>query len=227
MESLTSRPSLKGGLLSLNGLYARGVLFVFVAAACLRVGVLMVQAQTSGPAISWPTANQALQGQVSITGTTAAPNFASAELDFAYASDSTNTWFVIEILSQPVTDGTLANWDTTKVSDGSYVMRLRVFSTDGSFQDATVPFEVANYTAPSIASPTAVPTSPPIVEVPTAIVTPATPTPHPTAAPTPTPLPANPASMPAALVYEDLGRGALVAVAAIVVFAAILLRRRP
>lgn len=186
-----------------------------------------VVAQGASPAITSPTKDQALQGQVTITGSTGAANFAAAELAFAYSSDSTNSWFTIEALSEPVMDGTLATWDTTKVTDGVYIMRLRVFSGDGAFQDAVVPFEIANYTSPIIVSPTAGATSPAAIQLPTPLVIPASPTPLATPMPTPTLLPSNPASIPTALVYGDLGKGALGALIAFLVLGAILLRRRP
>jgi hypothetical protein len=191
-----------------------------------NVVVSTAKAQARAPAITSPSADQALQGQVTITGTTGVSNFASAELDFGYASDPTNTWFLIQTLSQSAEDGTLASWDTTTVTDGNYLMRLRVFTTDGTFQDATVPFEIANYTVPTVASATPAPTNPPSIQIPTPLVIAASATPAPLAIPTPTPLPPNPAAMPTSLVYGGLGRGALFAVAAFLVLGAILLRRR-
>ncbi len=196
-----------------------------VAVLC-DVGVSTTEAQTASPSIASPTRDQALQGQVTITGTTGASNFASAELAFAYVSDPTNTWFVIQTLSQPVEDGSLATWDTTKITDGDYVMRLRVFTTDGAFQNATVTFAIANYSAPVVASPTPTPTGEPSIQIPTPLVVAPSATAAPTEIPTPTPLPPNPAAMQTDLVYGGLGRGALFAVAAFLVLGAILWRRR-
>ncbi len=204
------------------------------AAGCVLLMVILslveppnAHAQTVAPAITQPTEDQVLQGQVTITGTTGASNFGSAELAFAYASDPTSTWFAIQALSQPVEGGTLATWDTTKITDGDYVMRLRVFTTDGAFQDATVSFIIANYTAPVIASPTPEATGQPSIQIPTAVLMAPSATSAPTDMPSPTPLPPNPAAIPTGLVYEGLGRGALFAVAAIVALGVILWRRRP
>lgn len=197
-----------------------------VVLALIGEGVISVRAQGVGPAITSPTADQALQGQVTITGTTGASNFGSAELDFAYTGDATNTWFTVQSLTQPVTDGSLATWDTTKVTDGAYVLRLRVFAVDGSYQDATVQFEIANYTSPAVEPPTALPTGPASVLLPTPLVIMASATPGPMAFPTPTPLPPNPAALAPGLVYRGLVQGALVAVAAVLLLGAILFRRR-
>ncbi len=187
---------------------------------------LAARAQESAPTMSSPVAGQALQGQVIISGSTGALNFGSAEVAFAYASDPSNTWFLIQELTQPVTDGVLATWDTTKITDGAYVLRLRVFRTDGSQQDAAAPVELANYSAPAVTTDTPVPTAAPALELPAPFVISASATPESLAAATPTPLPPNPASLPTASIYEGLGRGAFIAVVAIILLGTILLRRR-
>ena len=56
----------------------------------------LIAAQDSpAVAITSPASNDVLRGQVNIIGSTNAPDFVSAQLDFAYASDSTGTWFPI------------------------------------------------------------------------------------------------------------------------------------
>ena len=191
-----------------------------------NLAVSNAEAQTTAPAISSPSADQALQGQVTITGTTGVSGFASAELDFAYAADPTSTWFLIQTLSQPADDAALATWDTTAITDGQYVMRLRVFSTAGTFQDALVPFEIANYSAPARASATPEPTEARSLQIPTPLVVQTSATAMPVIDPTPSPLPPNPAGVPPGIVYRGLGRGALLALAAFLVLGALLLRRR-
>src|SRR5512141_1031538 len=93
----------------------------------------------SSVAITSPAPGDVLRGQVNIIGSTNAPDFVSAELDFAYASDATGTWFPIQALSQPVFDSPLYTWDTTTITDGNYILRLRIFLGDGSVQEVTVP----------------------------------------------------------------------------------------
>ena len=53
-------------------------------------------------AITSPAPGEVLRGQVTIIGTTDVPSFVSAQLDFAYASNPTDTWFTIQTFSQPV-----------------------------------------------------------------------------------------------------------------------------
>ena len=60
--------------------------WLFAATIIVLMIPSAVMAQGTLPTITSPNANQILQGKVSIIGTTDIPNFASAELDFAYAS---------------------------------------------------------------------------------------------------------------------------------------------
>jgi hypothetical protein len=162
-------------------------------------------------AISSPKPGDVLRGQVNIIGTTSDPNFLSAELEFAYASAPTETWFPIQTLSQAVFDSPLYTWDTTVITDGSYILRLRVFLNDGTFREVTVPITVQNDVQP--ATPTPVPTATPeeeLLPVPTPFLLASSPTPTEMPRPTPTPLPPNPVSLDRPAVFSSFGRGALV-----------------
>ena len=173
--------------------------------------LLLVAAQDTPPvAITSPGADEVLRGVVTISGRLDVTTFASARLEFAYATDPTDTWFVIQAYSQPVFDGTLAAWDTTSITDGSYVLRLRVISEDGTVQEATVPIQIGNDALPT---PTPEPTSTPQPEtalLPTPFLLAASPTPTEPPRPTQTPLPPNPVSLHQGELYKSLGRGALV-----------------
>ena len=95
--------------------------------------VFLIAAQdTPLVAITAPTPDELLRGQATITGAINFPSFLSAQLEFAYASNPTNTWFPIQTFSAPLNDPTLAVWDTTLITDGDYVLRLRV-----NFEDVT------------------------------------------------------------------------------------------
>ncbi len=173
--------------------------------------LLTIAAQTAPPvAITSPAADEVLRGRVTVTGTLDVPSFASAELDFAYASNPTDTWFTIQAFSQLVSDSALAVWDTTSITDGDYVLRLRVTLEDGTFQEATVPVKVGNDVLPtSTPAPTATPEEVTVL-FPTPFLLAASPTPTEVPRPTPTALPANPASLRQNEIYASLGRGALV-----------------
>ena len=179
----------------------------------LLLMLLLIAAQDSPPpAITNPTPEAILRGEVTIAGSTAIPNFIFAQLDFAYASNSSDTWFNIQMFSQPMADSTLAVWDTTSISDGDYVLRLRVTLGDGTFQEVLVPVKVMNDTV--LPTPTSVPTSTPeiAVQIPTPFLLAVSPTPTDLPRPTPTMLPPNPASLGQNQIYGSLGRGALVIV---------------
>lgn len=175
------------------------------------VGFFLLAAQDVPPvAITAPLPDELLRGPVTITGRLNLPSFLSAQLEFAYASNPTGTWFNIQTFSQPMTDSTLAVWDTTSITDGDYVLRLRVNLEDGTVQEATVPIKIGNDVLPS---PTPEPTATPEPEtgfIPTPFLLAASPTPTDLPRPTPTPLPTNPVSIGQNQIYASLGRGALV-----------------
>jgi hypothetical protein len=171
----------------------------------------LIAAQASPPiAITSPAPDEILRGQVRITGKADVPGFASAQLDFAYVSNPTNTWFTIQTFSQPITDPTLATWDTTSITDGDYILRLRVNLQDSTSQEVTVPIKIGNDFVPT---PTLEPTLTPeadTVLIPTPFLLAASPTPTEIPRSTPTALPANPVSLRQNQIYASLGRGALV-----------------
>jgi len=173
--------------------------------------VFLLAAQESPPiAITSPAPDEILRGQVTITGKVDVPSFVSAQLDFAYASNPTNTWFSIQTFSQPLADSTLAAWDTTSITDGDYVLRLRVNFEDGTSQEVNVPVKIGNEMLPT---PTTEPTVTPEADsvlIPTPFLLAASPTPTEVPRPTPTALPSNPVSLRQTQIYASLGRGALV-----------------
>ena len=160
-----------------------------------------------------PLPGQALQGVVVITGNTAVPGFAGAELAFSYADDPTDTWFLIATSTAPVENGPLADWDTSTITDGDYTLRLTVTFADTTQISLSVTgLRVRNYT--SIETDTPTPPPPSATPLPG---TPLPPTASPTATalpsatlppPTPTPLPTNPAVLSLKDIGTTLGTGA-------------------
>jgi hypothetical protein len=190
--------------------------------------LLLIAAQTTPPvAITAPLAGDVLRGEITVTGTTDIENFLSAQLDFSYASNQAGNWFTIQTFSTPVLSSTLAVWNTTSISDGDYVLRLRVNLTDGTFQEMTVPIKVRNDTAvptPTLELPTATPDSV-TIQIPTPFLLAASPTPTEVPQPTPTALPTNPVSLNQNEILISLGRGALVIIG-IFIFAGLIIRVR-
>jgi hypothetical protein len=173
--------------------------------------LFLIAAQDTPPlAITSPVPDELLRGPATVTGAINFPSFLSAQLEFAYASNPTNTWFPIQTFSPPLTDPTLAVWDTTLITDGDYVLRLRVNFEDGTSQEATVPIKIGNDVQPTLApEPTSTPEAETIL-IPTPFLLAASPTPTTPPRPTPTALPTNPASLGQNQIYFSLGRGALV-----------------
>jgi hypothetical protein len=88
--------------------------------------------------IDTPSENDTVSGTVEIRGAVAAPGMSRFRLDFAYQQNPTNTWFPIAEGTEPVSNGMLAEWDTTTVTEGTYSLRLRGYLRDGSVRDVIV-----------------------------------------------------------------------------------------
>lgn len=167
--------------------------------------------QNPGVTLTSPQPGAELRGQVEIFGAMDVPNFSSAELSFSFASsDSADSWFLIQTFPQPKTDSPIAIWDTTAVTDGDYVLHLRVFMQDGSSQDASITdLKIRNDVALSTVTPTEV------LEISTSLI-PVEETPviiQPTQTLLfiqPTALPMNPASLNRDEITSTFIRGALI-----------------
>jgi len=194
-----------------------GILFLIVF--FLATDAVSAVAAQVGPVIVSPQQNEVLQGVVAIKGSSDVAGFVSAEVSFAYVGETTGSWFLIATRSQPVNLDTLATWDTTTITDGDYVLRLRVSLKDGSSLDVQVSnLRVRNY------SPVETPTP-----APTALQATATILPTLTAAPfpSPTPLRDNPAILTPVDLSKSITYGGLGAVLFLIVVRVYLgLRRR-
>ena len=190
--------------------------------------LLLIAAQVTPPlAITAPLAGDILRGEVTITGTTDIENFLSAQLDFGYASNPAGNWFTLQAFSTPVLSSALAVWNTSSISDGDYVLRLRVNLNDGSFQEVTVPVKIQNDVP--LPTPTVFVTSTPdsvTVQIPTPFLLAASPTLTEVPRPTPTALPTNPVSLNQNEILISLGRGALVIIGLFILAGLIIRARR-
>jgi hypothetical protein len=174
--------------------------------------------------VASPQPGEELRGRVEIRGNMDVPNFSSAELAFAYASDPTDTWFTIEVFLQPVAELTLTVWDTTLLTDGDYKLRLRVFLLDGTTQEVMVPdVKIRNDAPPVTQTPELAQSVPSTSSRPTPTLQPGPPD---ISFPTPTALSPNPASLTASSVYSTFGRGVLVVLLTYAFIALIIRLRR-
>lgn len=160
--------------------------------------------------LSSPVEGAIVNGQVNLIGTANDPQFSRYELAFAYDPNPTDTWFEIAPPANiPVTTGTLGIWDTTTITDGTYMVRLRVFGSGSNTPTEVIvqniqvrndsptlaPLSTNAVTAAPIASNSPVATlaltPEPATPPPTAVGT-AAPQPNASAEPTPSLLPAFP-----------------------------------
>ncbi len=196
----------------------RNLAFLILISSILASPVLARIAQFGDPAIIEPRTGDVLQGVVSITGTTDISGFAGSEISFAYTDDTTGTWFLIGRQDQPAFNDTLATWDTTVITDGNYVLRLRVQITDGSTRETVVPgLRVRNYS--SVETPTSIPLAPESTQLPTV-------TPTSTPLPTPTSLPVNPARLAPKEVSASILYGGLLVILVFAIIGLLFWMRR-
>jgi hypothetical protein len=184
----------------------------------LTVAAFRPVAAQGGLMIASPRPGDVLQGVVSIRGFSDVAGFVSYEVDFAYADDTTGTWFQIAASNTPVSFDILATWDTTTITDGNYVLRLRVELKDGSSLGIQVPnLRVRNYTP--VETPTPAPAPLQATQIPS---------PSPTASPfpSPTPLRPNPVILTPVDVTKSIAYGGLGAVFFLIVLGLYLLVRR-
>jgi hypothetical protein len=184
---------------------------IFSAMPYLRIRGQDTTATPVTPSIilGHPLAGQALQGVVTIQGDLNVPGFVYAELSFAYHDDPRGTWFLIAEIDQIPPGEALAEWDTTKLTDGNYDLRVQLRTDTGLITVEVPGLRVRNYS--TVETDTPAPTASPAPQD-----TPApTPTPTPTMTPippTPTPLPPNPVQVTREEVLSSLSRGVLIAV---------------
>jgi hypothetical protein len=115
------------------------------------------QAQDQGVAIiTSPLEGALLNGLVPITGSATHPQFQRYELAFGYSPNPTDTWFSLQApATSQVINEVLGTWDTTKITDGLYVLRLRVFYAEGAYLETFVANVRVQNSTP--AAPTALP----------------------------------------------------------------------
>jgi membrane peptidoglycan carboxypeptidase len=114
-----------------------------------------------------PAENQVLTGVVQITGSASASTFNRYQLEVAPVT-SPNTFTIISgPTTVPQTSGSLGQWDTRGVANGTYIMRLSLFSNGGGYLYRMVQVAVNNVVATPTSPPILVPTSAPIQNFPT------------------------------------------------------------
>ncbi len=177
-------------------------------------GVTYAQVLTPVPIIiETPQAGEAVQGIVPIRGKIAVKGTIS--IYFKYAGDKTATWFLIDQISEVPADGLLAKWNTSRISDGNYDIKIEVESKTSSPQIEIVNgIRVRNYTTIETITPNPfasnrLSSSPLPTSTGTMTATPVR---------TPTPPPPNPASISSGEIQISLGQGASIAAVFLLIF---------
>jgi hypothetical protein len=161
----------------------------------LGVGrMISVRAQSAEPDIfiQSPRRGEPLQGVETVSGKIRGDLFQRAELSFTYAGMEEPTWFYLaEFNRKDIDENTREfayDWDTTRITDGDYHLRIRAEYQDGELVELVENLRIRNYSPVETRTPGPEPTG-------ETRATPETPTVRPTVQPTPTPFPANPASL--------------------------------
>ena len=177
--------------------------------------------------ITSPEINAQVRGMVPIMGSALVPDFQFYKVEFGVGPNPAQWAIIGDMHDQPVVNGQLEVWDTTRLPDGVYSLRLHAVKQDGNYEEFVVPQIIIANTQPT-ATPTSDMTPTP---EPTSTSAPLEATPRatatvqiiaPTAAlaqPSPTPtlsrvipeneLPVDPKGWPQAFCYGSLATGAV------------------
>ena len=146
---------------------ARGIglgLLLLVLVSALGLLPAVAQGESPNVVIIEPAAMATVSGTVTVTGTADPANLQFYYLEVApFLSDpATATWTPVSFpANTPVTNGTLAQWNTGMIPDGAYALRLNATLTDGSsLTFLQRPVRVANAGAPAVAPTPEVPATP-------------------------------------------------------------------
>jgi hypothetical protein len=101
--------------------------------------------------ITSPIADQQIRGAALIQGTAVAPNFLRYEVAYSVASPDPS-WITVGAAQEPVSNGTLATWNTRALADGEYILRLQVYATDGNFFAVVTGLKITNAAAAAVAT---------------------------------------------------------------------------
>lgn len=97
---------------------------------------------------------QAIRGMVPIEGSTKMEGFIAWELSYSYSNDTTGTWFLLAEGTEPIENKLLTNWDTTKITDGDYKLRLTILlEQDEPVHTFVENIRIRNYTPMETVTP--------------------------------------------------------------------------
>lgn len=209
-----------------------GIAIWLMRHSSLQLPLLLAQEGETIVTISSPRNGDRVSGVIAIQGTAIAPQFQAYRLDYAVDPPvDESSWVRIQALvTQQVRSSVLGAWDTTKVVDGRYIIRLQVLTAD---EEQTILEErlrvfVANSTPTFTPPPQPTVTLTPLAGVPTVgasptslIDQPPTRTPRPTdtpGGPTATPIPVEFAALNPLRIRRAVCNGGLITAAVFALF---------
>lgn len=184
--------------------------------------------------ITQPEINAQVRGMVPIMGSALVPNFQFYKVEFGVGPNPAQWAIIGDMHDQSVVNGQLEVWDTTRLPDGVYSLRLHAVKQDGNFEEFIVrQIAIANSqptetpTPEMTPTPEASPTPAPLEATPRAtatvqIIAPTAALSQPSATPTLSrairqdELPINPKGWPQAFCYGSLATGAVFVLVGIV-----------
>jgi hypothetical protein len=162
-------------------------------------------------AVTSPRMNAIVRGNVEIMGSASIDGFQFYKVEFSTISDPDYWMAISTTYNQPVINGRLDVWDTTRVPDGTYNLKLTVVDIRGQEPCRVVipQIQVVNTQPTETPTPEATPTPTGTPRAPTptiAIVQPPTSTPVITPTPEPVPIPTRrpPSLLPDTSLLGDL-----------------------
>lgn len=127
------------------------IIAILIAVLALGVFATLTMAQAVTAQLSSPANNATVSGKVVVSGTAGGANFGYYKVEFQ--SGSQWVWVDGQAHTAPVTNGTLATWDTSNLPDGNYSLHLLVADVTGQYITTDpVTVKVANAAATAAAA---------------------------------------------------------------------------
>jgi hypothetical protein len=106
------------------------------------------QLETEDVFIASPAPGQAVQGLIEIIGSANPENFEEYTLNFYLQDSNITTPFLIYKSGSPVESGKLGDWETSNLTDGTYILELQVNLSNGEELIHQIEgIRIRNYTA--------------------------------------------------------------------------------
>lgn len=175
--------------------------------------------------ITNPLTGEAVQGLVQIIGTINVSGLDYFKLEFSSQNSQAQTWFLINEQEQGVSNDIIGEWDTSILTDGTYILRLSVLTlSDEPIVRFVEGIRIRNYTQIETNTPTATSNiiSPTATEEDIPTLAPSLPPP-----PSSTPLRENPASINQETLTESMIVGGIIGgLGSILLFLYVIVRQR-